>query len=100
MTLDYYSRFFEVDYLPNIRSHTVILKLQKHMSRMSVPDVLVSDNGSLYTSAEFSNFAKEWGFEHRTSFPGHPQSNGLAEKGVGIAKKLIQKAQDTKANPY
>ena len=67
---------------------------------MSIPEVLISDHSSQYSSSEFKEFAKEWGFEHRTSSPGYPQSNGLAEKGVGIAKKLMQKAKDTNTNIY
>ncbi|XP_060576202.1 uncharacterized protein K02A2.6-like, partial [Ruditapes philippinarum] len=68
------------------------------MSRLSIPEVFVSDNGTQFSSSHFKEFAKEWGFEHRTSSPGYPQSNGLAEKGVGIAKKLMQKAKDTNTN--
>ncbi|XP_060600965.1 uncharacterized protein K02A2.6-like [Ruditapes philippinarum] len=100
LTIDYYSRFFEIDHLQNTTSKTVILKLQKQMSRLSIPEVFVSDNGTQFSSSEFKEFAKEWGFEHRTSSSGYPQSNGLAEKGVGIAKKLMQKAKDTNTNIY
>ncbi|XP_060558164.1 uncharacterized protein K02A2.6-like [Ruditapes philippinarum] len=91
LTIDYYSRFFEIDHLQNTTSKTVILKLQKQMSRLSIPEVFVSDNGTQFSSSEFKEFAKEWGFEHRTSSPGYPQSNGLAEKGVDIAKKTNAK---------
>jgi len=47
LTIDYYSRFFEVDYLPNTKSKTVIKKLQQHMARISNPEILVSDNGAV-----------------------------------------------------
>lgn len=80
LTKDYYSRFFEVDYLPDTRSQTVIRKLQQHMSRMLIPDIVVSDNAAQFSSADFRDFANEWGFEHLTLSPGYPQSNGLAEK--------------------
>lgn len=100
LTVDYYSRFFEVDYLPDTRSSAVILKLQVHLSRNGICDILVSDNGPQFSSAEFDQFAKSWGFDHITSSPFHPQGNALAEKGVGIAKKLMKKAKDTGQSPY
>ena len=67
---------------------------------MSIPDILISDNDPQFSCAEFNKFADSWGFEHRTSSPGHPQSNGLAEKTVGTAKKLMQKALNTKTDVY
>jgi transposase InsO family protein len=38
----------------------------------------------------FQEFAKEWGFQHITSSPTYPQSNGKAEATVKSMKKLIQ----------
>ena len=42
LTTDYYSRFFETDYLPDMRSKTVIQKLKVHMSRNGICDVCIS----------------------------------------------------------
>lgn len=36
---------------------------------------------------------KEWGFEHQTSSPRYPQSNGLAERAVQTAKGIIKKSE-------
>ena len=53
-----------------------------------------SDNGPQFDSAEFSHFAKEWGFKHTTSSPRFPQSNGEVECGVRTVKNLITKEKD------
>ena len=37
---------------------------------------------------------------HLTSFPHHPQSNGLADKFVGIIKNLFHKAKEEGQSPY
>ena len=50
--------------------------------------------GPQYDSAEFSHFAKQWGFKHVTSSPRFPQSNGEVERGVRTVKNLLQKAED------
>jgi hypothetical protein len=39
LTVDYYSRFFDVDYLPDTRSAAVIQKLQVHLSRNGICDI-------------------------------------------------------------
>ena len=47
-----------------------------------LPEVLVSDNGTAFTSAEFQNFVQRNVFRHITSAPYHPATNGLAERAV------------------
>ncbi|MCG8076812.1 MAG: DDE-type integrase/transposase/recombinase, partial [Candidatus Thiodiazotropha taylori] len=100
LTVDYYSRFFEIDCLPDTRAATVIQKLKVHLSRNGLVDICVTDNGPQFSSELFRDFANEWGFEHKTSSPLHPMCNGLAEKSVGIAKKLLAKAKDSNQDPY
>ena len=55
-----------------------------------LPDILVSNNGIVLTSAEFQFFAKANGFGHMRSAPYHPTTNGLAERAVQTQKKCPQ----------
>lgn len=97
---DYYSNFFEIGRLKNARASTVINKLKSFMSRHGIPEKVVSDNGPAYSSQEFEQFASEWDFRHVTSSPLYPQSNGLAERTVGIVKNLLKKAKADGQDPY
>ena len=55
---------------------------------------MVSDNGPQYTADAYSKFAQEYQFEHVTSSPYFPQSNGEAERAVGTIKNLLEKSND------
>ena len=69
-------------------------------ARHGIPRVLVSDNATCYASRSFKMFADEFNFEHRTSSPGYPQSNGKAKKSVGIVKGVLNKALDSNDDIY
>ena len=45
-----------------------------------------------FKSKSFNGFSKEWGFQHITSSPRYPQSNGKAEATVKSMKKIIRAA--------
>ena len=81
-------------------SGAVIHKLKAHFSRYGIHDQVISDNAKQYVSTEFENFSKKWKFEHITSSPKYPQSNGKAESAVKIAKNLMRKAKEAKEDPY
>ena len=98
--VDTYSTFIEVDYLKTTTSDEVITKLKSHFARYGCPDMVISDNGPHYASAAFSQFAKEWKFQHQTSFPGDSQSNGAAEAAVKVIKRLMRKCVANREDPY
>ena len=62
--------------------------------------MVVSDNGQPFASSDFQEFTSLYRFEHVTSSPGYPQSNGKVENVVKTAKKLMRKALDSKYDPY
>ena len=99
VTVDYFSRFFEIDELTTTTSSAVIRKLSTHFARHGIPETLISDNGPQYASGDFANFADTWDFQHVTSSPGYPQSNGLAERTVQTAKKLLTKSKEDGKQP-
>lgn len=100
VTVDYYSRFFELDRLNSTTSAAVIHKLKAAFARHGIAETVVSDNGPQYASKEFELFAKSWEFKHITSSPYYPQSNGLAERTVQTAKALMDKAKADGRDPY
>ena len=93
LIVDYYSRYFEVFRLPNTLSATVIAKCKETFARYGIPEKFMSDNGPQYASSEFANFAKQWNFQHITSSPRYPKSNGLAEKTVQTVKRIFSKSK-------
>ena len=98
--VDYYSDFVEVRQLDDTTSASVIEFLKEQFSRHGIPDTLVSDNGSQFTSREFTEFSRRWEFKHLTSSPYHPKANGKAESSVKIVKTIIKKALRDDKDPW
>ena len=71
----------------------IITACKVQFLRHGIPDALVTDNGTQFTSSALSRFAKELQFEHLTSSPYYPQSSGCAEKAVKTCKNLMKKAK-------
>ena len=53
-------------------------------ARFGLPDVLVTDNGPQFASAEFAVFARKKGITHLTSSPHYAQSNGKSENAEEV----------------
>ena len=51
----------------------------------------MTDNGSVFTSLKFQDFAKFNGIRHVKSAPYHPASNGLAERAVQTFKEHMKR---------
>ena len=69
-------------------------------ARHGIPDIVVSDNGPQYSSHEFRKFAQTWQFNHVTSSPTYPQSNGMAERTIQTVKQILKKAIKNGDDPY
>lgn len=97
---DYYSLYPEVCGLSSTSAENVITCMKSIFSRHGIPTEVFTDNGPQFSCASFKTFSDAWDFVHTTSSPHFPQSNGLAEKSVGIVKKLMRKAKDSRSDFY
>ncbi|CAC5373550.1 unnamed protein product [Mytilus coruscus] len=100
--VDYYSRYFEIAKLENIRASCVITHMQSVFARHGIPSKVRCDSGSQYVSAEFRQFTESWGFTHTVSSPHYQQSNGLVERFVQSVKKkkMLSKSKQGGKDPY
>ena len=94
LVVDYFSRFPEVLQLTSTTSSAVITHLKAVFARHGIPETVRSDNGPQYASAEFKEFARVYEFQHITSSPRFPQSNGQVERMVQTVKRLIKQSDD------
>ena len=55
--VDYNSRYIDLAHLPNITSSTVVNKMKNSFAHHGIPETVISDNGTQFTSAEFKTFS-------------------------------------------
>ena len=84
----------EVELVPAATSAHTIQKPRAMFATHGLPELLVSDNCTTFTSAEFHEFLSHNGIRHLSSAPYHPSSNGLAERAVQTYKSNMQKGSD------
>lgn len=89
--VDSHSKWIEAHVVNSATSQATIEKLRLVFSTYGLPEVIVSDNSTAFTSEEFTEFVRCNGIKHLTSAPYHPASNGLAERAVQTLKNALKK---------
>ena len=77
----------EVHVTHSASSAITIEKLQITFTALGLPQTVVTDNGTCFTSQEFQVFLKQNGIQHVRMSAYHQSSNGLAERYVQTAKE-------------
>ena len=58
VTVDAHSKWIEADVVDSATSTGTIRKLRQMFATHGIPEIIVSDNGSVFTSKEFQQFAQ------------------------------------------
>ena len=95
-----YSKFRIIRKLTNISSSTIINRLKGIFDEHGIPERLISDNGPQYSSEEFRVFSARYGFDHVTSSPLYPRSNGFIQRTVQTVKKIFTKTKKGGGDPH
>jgi hypothetical protein len=90
--IDAYSKWLEVKIVTSATSNATIEHLRSIFAVHGLPEVIVSDNGTTFSSAEFQDFMQSNSIRHIRTAPYHPASNGQAERAVKIVKEGLKKS--------
>ncbi|CAB3991427.1 transposon Tf2-1 poly [Paramuricea clavata] len=96
---DYYSKFPFVKKLNNLTATTVVNVVRSIFSEQGIPETLICDNGTQFTSAQFQDLAKRYGFRVVTSSPYYPKGHGFIERQVQTVKKILLKCEESGTDP-
>lgn len=91
--IDSYSNYLIALKVSNKTSKQIIDVIRCVFNKVGYPTSIRCDN-SPFNSAEFDRFAAEYNIKFVFSSPRYPQSNGLAEKGVAIAKNILKRCYE------
>uniref|UniRef100_A0A1I8P5A3 Integrase catalytic domain-containing protein n=1 Tax=Stomoxys calcitrans TaxID=35570 RepID=A0A1I8P5A3_STOCA len=88
---DAYSKWIEVKVTPTSTSSATITILDELFATYGVPTMLVSDNGTCFSSKEFKDYLTKIGVRyHKFTAPYHPSTNGQAERSVQTVKNAMK----------
>lgn len=97
--VDAKSKWLEVKILKSApTSESTISLLYEIFCYHGFPKVIVSDNATIFTSETFQQFCKENGIRQNLIAPGHPATNGLAERNVQTVKYKLARMSPSSTN--
>lgn len=92
LVVDSNTKWLEIELMKyGTDTNKVIKKFTAIFGRFGLPDVLVTDGGPPFNSAEFCAFMERQGIRVMKSPPYNPSSNGQAERMVRVVKDVFKK---------
>ena len=92
MTVHYFSRYFIVKELPDMRAQSVCSKFTEVLTEFGMPTTIMADFGTQFTSKEFKKKCRSINISITYSLPYHHQTNSVAERAIGTVKQLWRKS--------
>ena len=91
LCFDAKSKWAEIPILKNSpTSNSTIKFLNNILAFHGYPNLLASDNATIFTSTEFKNYCSTSGISQRLIAPGYPATNRLAERNVQTLKQHLK----------
>ncbi|XP_064465302.1 uncharacterized protein K02A2.6-like [Ornithodoros turicata] len=90
--VDAYSKWVEVFPVKSTSAESTIDVLRLVFAQHGLPDLIVSDNGPAFASAQYLDFLTRNGIRRMLVPPYHPASNGAAERVVQTVKNKLKKS--------
>jgi hypothetical protein len=95
VAVDKFSKWIEAVPVTNQEATTAVKFFESIVYRYGVPNIIITDNDTNFTSGEFQEFAKKLGIKIKYASVAHPKSNGQVEKAnrlvcAGLKKRHLR----------
>ncbi|XP_029653414.1 uncharacterized protein K02A2.6-like [Octopus sinensis] len=84
----------------DLTAKTITTVARGLLAEQGIPEQIICDNGTQFTSQEFKKLADEYGFNITTSSPHYPKGHGFIERQVQTVKRTLVKCRETKEDPH
>ena len=98
--VDYATRYPEAVALPNIDAISVAEALVQVYSRVGIPQEVLSDLGTQFTSELMKEVSRLLSIKQLTTSPYHPACNGLVERYNGTLKLMLKRLCEEKPRDW
>jgi transposase InsO family protein len=90
-----FTKWPEATPVVKINKQSIVKFIKSIICRFGVPNRIITDNGSQFTSGAFQGYCEDLGIQICYTSPAHPESNGQVESGnVEILKGLKTRTYD------
>ncbi|KAM7299574.1 hypothetical protein ISCGN_020140 [Ixodes scapularis] len=93
VVVDAFSKWVEALPVTSPSASATIAALRQVFAAQGLPDIIVSDNGPAFASAEYQDWLQKNGIRRMLVPPYHPASNGATERVVQTIKDKLKKSQ-------
>ena len=98
IVIEHYSKHLDVIPLPNKEAHTTAAAFAQHvLGKYGANAEVLTDRGSEWAD-DFAALLCKCLIDHRRTSPGHPSTDGLAERAVQTVKRALRKLCAGKGN--
>jgi len=84
VVVDKFSKWIEARPIANIHSELAVLFFTDTIHRFGIPNVIITDNGTQFTSKKFLDFCDRHHIRVNWSVAAHPRTNGQVERANGM----------------
>jgi transposase InsO family protein len=100
VAIDKFSKWIEVHPICSLRSKKVVLFFTDIVHRFGVPNSIITDNGTQFTSKKFLEFYDSYHIRVDWSAVAHPQTNGQVERANDMILQGLKPRIFNKLNQF
>lgn len=98
--MDYCTRWPEAVALRHVDSESIASSLMELFARTGIPQEILTDQGSNFTSKLMQDFYRLTGVKHIRTSAYHSQTDGMVERFNAMLKQMLKKTVNRKAEDW